>query len=174
MRRPVVAAVIEPVPDLDLHDDSTLVGPIKEALEPLERSDGENPYVVHEDLRKMMQTYVGIVRTEEDLTKAIEEIGKLRERAKSVSITGNVSYNPGWHLALDLKNMLDISEALARAALAREESRGGHTREDFPDSDAEVWGKQNNIIRKTADGSMELTQESLPPVPPELAKLLEK
>ena len=144
----------------------------KEAQEPFERDEGENPYVLHEELRKMMQVNVGIVRTEEDLNEAIEALKQYRERAKTVSITGNMQYNPGWHLALDFKNMLDISEAVTRAALARKESRGGHTREDYPDSDKERWGTVNLIARKR-DGEIVVREEPLPQMPDELKQLIE-
>ena len=100
----------------------------------------------------MMQRRVGIVRSGEDLEIALEELQRLRARAGRVKAGGNIQYNPGWHLALDLKNMIDISEAVARAALTRTESRGGHTREDFPESDKD-WGRRNLIvIRKNGDG----------------------
>ena len=98
-----------------------------------------------------MQSLVGIVRTDEDLRAALVKIGELRARAAKAKVGGNIQYNPGWHLALDLKNMLDISEAVTKAALERKESRGGHTREDFPDNDPE-WGKLNCIVRQNKDG----------------------
>ena len=139
---------------------------------PFNGAGDENPYAMHEELRSLMQNNVGIVRTADDLQSALDEIEQLRSRAKQVKVGGNIQYNPGWHLALDLWNMLDISEAVARAALARAESRGGHTREDFPDSD-DTWGKQNNIVRQTADG-IEVRQQPLPELPGELAQLLEK
>ncbi|MCH7959263.1 MAG: fumarate reductase/succinate dehydrogenase flavoprotein subunit [Candidatus Hydrogenedentes bacterium] len=145
----------------------------KEALEPFERRDGENPFGIHEDLRKMMQENVGIVRTEEDLKKALTELKSLRERTSRVGITGNHQFNPGWHLALDLSNMLDISEAVTRAALMREESRGGHTREDFPDTDDEKWGKVNLIVRKVGD-AIEVSERALPEMPDELKQLIKE
>src|SRR5205085_10030170 len=120
----------------------------REAVAPFGRAQGENPYAVHQDLQAMMQQYVGIVRTEDDLKHALEELTKLRRRAADVKVGGNIQYNPGWHLALDLFNMLDISEAVTRAALARQESRGAHTREDFPNADDKNWGKVNVIVRQ--------------------------
>ena len=96
---------------------------------------GENPYAIHEELRATMQSLVGIVRTDEDLRAALDKIDELRARSLKAKVGGNIQYNPGWHLALDLKNMLDISEAVTKSALERTESRGGHTREDFPDYD---------------------------------------
>jgi succinate dehydrogenase / fumarate reductase flavoprotein subunit len=141
------------------------------AREPFGREGGENPFAVHEDLRSTMQNLVGIVRTKDDLEQALEKISELRDRAGKVSVTGNMQFNPGWHLALDLWNMLDISEVVTRAALKREESRGGHTREDFPDSDAQ-WGKFNQVARQTA-GEIQLEKTPLPEMPEELKKLLE-
>nr|BFE83485.1 hypothetical protein GCM10020093_060860 [Planobispora longispora] len=103
-----------------------------EATAPLERG-GENPYEVHHELQRTMNDLVGIIRKAEEITEALESVGKLKERAKAVGAPGGRIYNPGWHLALDLRNMLLVSECVARAALLREESRGGHTRDDFPD-----------------------------------------
>ena len=150
-------------------DDVTRV--VAESLAPFERTDGENPYAVHEDLRSMMQDLVGIVRTAEDLNSALEKLKALRTRAAKVKVGGNIQFNPGWHLALDLSNMLDISEAVTRAALEREESRGAHTREDYPDSE-DQWGMVNVIVRQ-ADGDIDITRESLPETPDELKALLQ-
>jgi succinate dehydrogenase / fumarate reductase flavoprotein subunit len=142
----------------------------RESLAPFDPPEGENPYAVHEDLRTMMQRRVGIVRSEEDLKIALEELGRLRARAGRVKAGGNIQYNPGWHLAMDLKNMIDISEAVARAALTRTESRGGHTREDYPDSDKD-WGKRNLIVRQQ-DGALVVAAEPLSPMPDELEKIV--
>jgi succinate dehydrogenase / fumarate reductase, flavoprotein subunit len=144
----------------------------RESLAPFERSEGENPYAVHEELRSTMQNLVGIVRTQEELQRALGELEQLRQRAQRVKIGGNIQYNPGWHLALDLKNMLDVSEAVTRAALERKESRGAHTRDDFADSDAQ-WAKLNLIVRQGTAG-LEVSQKPLPEMPPELKKLLEE
>lgn len=143
----------------------------KTSLAPFERSEGENPYALHEELRTVMQTLVGIVRSEEDLNKALVDLDQLRERAANVKVSGNIQFNPGWHLALDLANMLDVSESVARAALMRTESRGAHTRDDFVDSDPE-WGKVNLIVSKSPQG-IELNKKPLPEMPAELKKLLE-
>src|SRR6476619_4670368 len=116
---------------------------------------GENPYAIHEELRATMQSLVGIVRTDEDLRAALVKIDELRARSHKAKVGGNIQYNPGWHLALDLKNMLDISEAVTRAALERKESRGAHTREEFPDSDKE-WGKVNCITRQAKGGEIQV------------------
>ncbi|MDC0936994.1 fumarate reductase/succinate dehydrogenase flavoprotein subunit [Pirellulales bacterium] len=142
-----------------------------EALAPFDLDEGENPYALHEELRALMQANVGIVRSDEDLRAALAGLAELRQRAAKVKVGGNIQYNPGWHLALDLKNMLDISEAVARAALERTESRGAHTREDYPESD-EQWGQVNCIVRQSA-GGIEVTREQLPPWPDELGELLE-
>jgi succinate dehydrogenase / fumarate reductase flavoprotein subunit len=141
------------------------------ALAPFEQTQGENPYAIHEDLRTMMQKYVGIVRTEEDLKIALDELSKLRQRAAKAKVGGNIQYNPGWHLALDLHNMLDISEAVTRAALERQESRGAHTREDFPDANNAKWGKVNVVIRQRTE-KMEVVQVPLPEMPAELKELM--
>src|SRR5689334_13091096 len=119
-----------------------------------------------------MQSLVGIVRTDEDLKAALVKIGELRSRALKAKVGGNIQFNPGWHLAMDLKNMLDISEAVTKAALERTESRGGHTREDFPDSDKE-WQKVNCIVRQNKDG-ISVTRETRSPMPAELEELLKK
>ncbi len=142
----------------------------RQSLAPFERTAGENPYAVHEDLRRLMQKYVGIVRSEEDLRLALDELAKLRQRADHVQVGGTIQYNPGWHLALDLANMLDVSEAVARAALTRQESRGAHTREDFPDSDSN-WERLNVIVRKQGD-QMKVVTEPLAEMPPELRQLV--
>lgn len=142
----------------------------KRMLAPFENEGGENPYAISEDLQKMMQKNVGIVRTREDLETALVELEKLRKRAETVTVGGNIQYNPGWHLALDLRNMLDISEAVARNALMREESRGAHTREDFPASDPE-WGKVNLVTRQS-DDTVAIDTVPLPDMPSELQKLI--
>lgn len=152
--------------------ESQITEQAKEAQKPFEGSGDENPYVIHEDLRKMMQNYVGIVRTEDDLKTALKELRKFRRRAEKVGITGNMQYNPGWHLALDLKNMLDVSEAVTRSAVMRKESRGGHTREDFPDTDPKKWGKVN-LVASMQDGKISIKQIPLPQMPDELKTLIE-
>ncbi len=140
------------------------------ALAPFRTEAGENPYAIHEDLRTLMQSHVGIVRRADELQEALDQIEVLRQRAARVRVTGNIQYNPGWHLALDLTNMLDISEAVTRAALLRQESRGAHTREDFPDS-MPAWGQVNLIVRQ-AGPSISVDRRPLEPPPPELAALL--
>jgi succinate dehydrogenase / fumarate reductase flavoprotein subunit len=142
----------------------------REALVPFQRNAGESPYVVHADLQKTMQSLVGIFRTEEDLQTAIGEISQLKERLKNLSINGSRMFNPGWHLCADLNSLLTVSEAVARCAAARKESRGAHSRIDFPNYDA-VWGKQNNIISRRGN-EMALQQRPTAEMPADLQVLV--
>jgi succinate dehydrogenase / fumarate reductase flavoprotein subunit len=144
-----------------------------EALAPFETEGGENPYTVHQDLQNVMQDLVGIIRNEEELSSAIKEIDALRRRVANLTVEGNRQYNPGWNLALDLRNMLLVSEAVAKAALERKESRGGHTRDDYPMTDYDFWGKINLVCELGASGEVTVRQQPLPQPPPELAALLE-
>jgi succinate dehydrogenase / fumarate reductase flavoprotein subunit len=154
-----------------VHDDE-IERHAAEALAPFSPAEGENPYTLHEELRALMQSDVGIVRSENDLRSALDGLAQLRTRAERVKVGGNIQYNPGWHLALDLKNMLDVSEAVARAALERTESRGAHTREDHPES-LDEWGNVNCIVRQPG-GKIEVTRQPLPQMPDELQELLEE
>jgi succinate dehydrogenase / fumarate reductase, flavoprotein subunit len=142
----------------------------KYALEPFQRQGGESPYAIHRDLQKTMQSLVGIFRIREDMQKALVELGKLNERWTLTSVEGSRMFNPGWHLALDLKSMLTISEAVAKSGLVREESRGAHSRIDFPEPSAE-WGTKSNIIHRDASG-MTLRQDKKPEMPEELKQIL--
>ncbi len=144
----------------------------KELLEPFNRNEGENPFVVHEALQDMMEKNAGIVRNEKDLRAAVDALAELRKRASGAKVSGTRQYNPGWNEAIDLKNLLTVSELLARAALERKESRGAHTREDYPDYD-EAFAKVNVVMRKR-DGAAHVAQEPLPEMPDELKKLFEK
>jgi succinate dehydrogenase / fumarate reductase flavoprotein subunit len=144
----------------------------KYALAAFQQPKGESPYAIHRDLQTMMQSLVGIYRTREDLRKALVELGKLNERWTHTSVEGSRMFNPGWHLALDLKSMLTISEAVARSALVREESRGAHSRIDFPELSAE-WGTKNNIIERDAS-EMTLRQDVKPALPAELQQVLDE
>src|SRR5437762_2417065 len=135
----------------------------RELLTPFERKEGENPYTLHSDLQEVMQAQVGIFRTEEDLQSALTKIEQLKKRSERLSITGSRMFNPGWHLCRDLKSMLTVSEAVTRGAIARRESRGAHSRIDFPNYDS-IWGKQNNIISVRDDG-MKLRQQPHTPLP---------
>jgi succinate dehydrogenase / fumarate reductase flavoprotein subunit len=144
----------------------------REMLAPFERKSGENPYTIHRDLQDTMQSLVGIFRTKEDLTRALAELEKLKERADHVSVEGSRLFNPGWHLAQDLNSMLIVSEAVTRSALAREESRGAHSRIDYPNFDA-AWGTKNNVISREGD-TMKLRQSPVPQMPGELKQLVEE
>jgi succinate dehydrogenase / fumarate reductase flavoprotein subunit len=142
----------------------------REMLAPFERKAGESPYMIHSDLQTTMQNLVGIFRTKEDLTLAMQELEKLKARSEKVSVEGSRMFNPGWHLAQDLKSMLTVSEAVTRSALAREESRGAHSRIDHPNLDA-TWGTKNNII--ALEGStMSLRQSPVAEMPGELKQLV--
>jgi len=146
----------------------------REALAPFERSgSADGPYQVQETLQENMQDLVGIVRTEHEMQQALACIASLKRRAAAVAVRGNREYNPGWHTALDLDNLLVVSEAIARSALARKESRGVHFRDDFPDKDPS-FGTFNIVVRLERDGEMRLSQEAIPPMPPELEAVIEE
>ncbi|HWY21464.1 MAG TPA: FAD-dependent oxidoreductase [Candidatus Acidoferrum sp.] len=142
----------------------------REMLAPFERKDGESPYTIHRDLQETMQNLVGIFRNKEDLIRALEELEKLKERAGRLSVEGSRLFNPGWHLAQDLKAMLTVSEAVTRSALAREESRGAHSRIDHPGLDA-TWGAKNNVIVREGS-AMTLRQSAVPELPVDLKQLI--
>jgi succinate dehydrogenase / fumarate reductase flavoprotein subunit len=155
-------------------DQAGVDGAMREALAPFERgATGENPYTVQQDLQATMQALVGIVRAESEMQEAITKIMALHERAARVGIDGHREYNAGWHTALDLRNLLSVSEAIARSAVARKESRGGHFREDFPDKVAE-FGTFNFTVRRAADGSMQMGKAPLPEMPAELKQIIEE
>jgi succinate dehydrogenase / fumarate reductase flavoprotein subunit len=151
-------------------DSAQIEAGAREMLTPFERKEGENPYTVHRDLQDVMQNLVGIFRTREDLTRALEELEKLKARAELLSVEGSRIFNPGWHLAQDLKSMLTVSEAVTRSAIAREESRGAHSRIDHPGLDA-TWGTKNNIIAREGN-AMALRQRPVPEAPNELKQLV--
>jgi succinate dehydrogenase / fumarate reductase flavoprotein subunit len=145
----------------------------REAVAPFEANGNENPYQVQKDLQETMQDLVGIVRTETEMRSALDKIGTLRSRAAAVNVTGHREYNPGWHTALDLKNLLTVSEAITRAALERKESRGAQFREDYPNKE-ERFSKANSMISKSADGSMQVRLEPLPQMPEYLRQVIEE
>jgi succinate dehydrogenase / fumarate reductase flavoprotein subunit len=151
-------------------DSAQIEAAEREALAPFERKNGESPYEVHADLQQIMQKLVGIYRTEQDLDTALQSIGRLRDRAQRLSISGSRMFNPGWHLCADLKSMLTIAEAVTRSAIARPESRGAHSRLDFPSFD-DQWGKQNNIISRS-ENEMTLKQCPTRELPADLQALL--
>jgi succinate dehydrogenase / fumarate reductase, flavoprotein subunit len=148
-----------------------------QALAPFDISGGgENPYTIQKDLQDVMQRLVGIIRKADELRESLNEIEKLKDRAKRLAVEGHRQYNPGWHLAIDLTNMLVVSECIAKAALEREESRGGHTRDDFPGTD-DRWGEVN-LVLTLAGGDfaapVELRHQRLPVMPEELQSLFEE
>jgi succinate dehydrogenase / fumarate reductase flavoprotein subunit len=145
----------------------------REALRPFENSSGENPYTVQRDLQEVMQHNVGIVRDEGEMRSALDHLKTFWNRAARVGVTGNRDFNPGWHTALDLKNLLTVSEAITRAALERKESRGAQFREDYPEKD-ERSSKVNIAIRKAEDGSMEVRLAPLPEMPDYLKQIIEE
>jgi succinate dehydrogenase / fumarate reductase flavoprotein subunit len=152
--------------------DAQLEAARAEALVPLERSGGENPYTVHGEVQQLMSDMVGIIRTEDEIKTAIAELEKLRERAEQVSAEGGAAYNPGWHLALDLRNIMLIADCVAQAALERQESRGGHTRDDFPGMSPE-WRKVNLVC--SLDGQrVSIKQQPMDPMRPDLLDLFDR
>jgi len=151
-------------------DDGQIADAFRAATAPLHREQGENPYVLHEDLQDIMGECVGIVRTGEELTRGIERIAGLRERVAEMRAPGASQYNPGWHEALSVQALITVSEAVARAALTREESRGAHTRLDCP-GEQEAWGGRNIVVRKASDGTMEVESVQRPEPPADLARI---
>jgi succinate dehydrogenase / fumarate reductase flavoprotein subunit len=153
--------------------DDALADAARAALAPFDREGGENPYTVQHDLQETMHDLVGIIRTAPEMEQALERIAALKERVANLSVEGHRQYNPGWHLALDLPHMLVVSECIARAALERQESRGGHTRDDFPVADAD-WARLNLICSPAPGGGVRVTRQPLPQMPPELAEIFEE
>ncbi|HEY2237797.1 MAG TPA: fumarate reductase/succinate dehydrogenase flavoprotein subunit [Streptosporangiaceae bacterium] len=143
-----------------------------EAAAPLERSGGENPYTVHSELQQTMNDLVGLIRREAEMTTALKELEKYKERVAQVSAEGGTGYNPGWHLALDLRNMLLVAECVAMAALERQESRGGHTRDDFPEMSPE-WRKINLMLSMPGD-HIQLWRQPVKSLRPDLIELFER
>jgi succinate dehydrogenase / fumarate reductase flavoprotein subunit len=152
-------------------DASEVEAIIAEALAPFDRSGGENPYAVHDALQDMMGTYVGIARSEDDLCTALGQLASLRARAARAGVEGHRQYNPGWHVALDLRHLLTVSEAVTRAALERRESRGAHTRVDHPESERS-FATVNVVVRRRGD-AMTVVTEPMSPMPDELKRIVE-
>jgi succinate dehydrogenase / fumarate reductase flavoprotein subunit len=147
---------------------------MRRSLAPFDRgAAGENPYKVQHDLQKTMQSLVGIVRTEAEMQDALVRIAELRSRAERSGVEGHREYHAGWHTCLDLRNLIDVSEAIARSAIERKESRGGHFREDYPDKAAE-FGQCNIAVRRAGDGSMQVTRVPLAEMPAELKQVVEE
>jgi succinate dehydrogenase / fumarate reductase flavoprotein subunit len=143
------------------------------ALSPLEREGGPRPYDIQYELQDLMQSMVGIVRNDKDMTSALEKIQDLKKRAETVSAGGNREYNPGWHTAIDLRNLLTVAEAVALSAHDRKESRGAHFREDYPEKSASE-GTYNHTIRRGAGGGMDLDRAPLIPMTDEMKQIIEE
>jgi succinate dehydrogenase / fumarate reductase flavoprotein subunit len=157
-----------PVPDADV------VRAEQAALAPFDSAGDENAYTIQQDLQQAMNDLVGIIRTADELEQSLKEIETLKERATRLKVEGGRAYNPGWHLSIDIHNMLLVSECIAKAALAREESRGGHTRNDFPGPDP-VWGAKNLVLTLNSSGDgVDLAEKPLPVMPNELKKFFEE
>jgi succinate dehydrogenase / fumarate reductase, flavoprotein subunit len=144
----------------------------RELTVPLERGSGEDPYALQRDLQDVMQRLVGIFRVESDLQEAIAGLATLKSRWPAVGVGGGRTFNPGWNLVFELRNLLVISEAITRSALQRTESRGAHSRIDHPETNQAAWGGRNSVVRRRADGSMEVATSALPAMPAELRRLL--
>ncbi|HTK44987.1 MAG TPA: fumarate reductase/succinate dehydrogenase flavoprotein subunit [Patescibacteria group bacterium] len=144
----------------------------RELAAPLESTSGEDPYELQRDLQDVMQRLVGIFRVEADLQSAITELSRLKARWPGVAVRGGRTFNPGWNLVFELRNLLVVSEAITRSALQRTESRGAHSRIDYPETDAAGWGGRNSVVRRRADGSMDVTTTTLPEMPDDLRGLL--
>jgi succinate dehydrogenase / fumarate reductase flavoprotein subunit len=155
-------------------DQAQIQSAVDAALAPYERgSAGENPYAIQYELQEKMQELVGIVRVESEMREALEVIERLRVRAEKTGVVGHRQYNNGWHTALDIGNMLTVSEAVTKAAILRKESRGAQFRDDYPNKDAE-WGKFNNVVRRGAHGEMIVEQRAIAEMPAELKTIIEE
>jgi succinate dehydrogenase flavoprotein subunit len=172
-RTGAAAAVYAATQTIDAYvDPAAMQAAASELAAPLEPGPGEDPYRLHEELQALMQTNVGIFRTEKDLDEAIARLGELRARWPSIRVSGGRAYNPGWGLVYEVRNMLIVSEAIARSAKQRRESRGAHSRLDFPEPD-EKWGRLNSVARLAGD-AMKVQTTPLPELPDELRRLIAK
>jgi succinate dehydrogenase / fumarate reductase flavoprotein subunit len=154
-----------------VHSDQ-IEGVVRWALEPFERKSEEGPFKIQYDLQEMMQDLVGIVRKEDEMVRALDGLQRLWERARRVGVVGNREYNPGWHTALDLPNLLTVSEAITRSGIQRKESRGGHFRDDYSSKDEQHFGKVNLVVRRGADGQMQVDEVPIAPMPEELKQII--
>jgi succinate dehydrogenase / fumarate reductase flavoprotein subunit len=155
-------------------DDGEIEAGMRMALAPFDHgAGGESAFQVQDALQTTMQDLVGIVRAEHEMEQALVELEELKQRAERVGVPGNREYNPGWHTALDLRHLLTVSEAIARSALDRRESRGGHFRDDYPEKDP-AYATFNTVVRRGRDGAMELGREPIPPLPAELSAIIEE
>jgi succinate dehydrogenase / fumarate reductase flavoprotein subunit len=156
--------------ELPAIDTSQIEEAAQQMLAPFERSDGDSAYVIHDDLQSVMQSLVGIFRDEQDLRRALSELEQFNARTARVRVEGSRLFNPGWHLAWDLHSMLTVAEAVTRSALTRRESRGAHSRIDYPGLD-DAWGKKHNVVVKKA-GTMTLVETPVLEMPDDLKQLL--
>jgi len=158
-------------------DEDQVQHAARRALEPFDRTesahDHDNAFIIQRQLQEKMQELVGIVRNESELQQGLAEILRLQQRARTVAVFGNREYNPGWHTAMDLGNLLTVSESVARSAIERKESRGGHFREDYPNKD-KTFGEINIIVRKGPGGEMKVVRQTIPPLPAELAEIIKE
>jgi succinate dehydrogenase / fumarate reductase flavoprotein subunit len=168
------ASYVESLAQRPAVDDSHVTRAAEDALAPFERDAGENPFAIQADLQQTMHDLVGIIRTAEEMEQALDRLAELRKRAAAAGATGGRVFNPGWHVALDLQNMLLISECIARSALERQESRGGHTRDDFPAMSAQ-WRRENLICSLgMLSGEVQVRRQALPTMPAELLQLFDR
>ena len=170
------AAEYAEINEFAIADDVQIENAVENALRPFESdsgSEGENPYRIQADLQEMMQNLVGIVRTEVEMNQALDKIRDFQERAKKVVAPGNRQYNPGWHTALDLGNLLTVAEAITKAALERKESRGAHFRDDYAKKE-DNFGNVNIIVEKDAKGVMMIKQEPIPELREDLSAAIEE
>jgi succinate dehydrogenase / fumarate reductase flavoprotein subunit len=157
---------------LPVADEGEIAAAEAEALAPLDRTGGENPYTVHGEVQETMSSLVGIIRTEAEIKTALAELDKLGERAAAVSAAGGSAYNPGWHLALDMRNIMLMARCVATAALERQESRGGHTRDDYPGMNPE-WRKINLVCALEGD-EITITRQPVPAMRQDLLALFDR
>lgn len=154
-------------------DNGQIQEKVRWSLEAFDRTNGENPFAIQHELQEMMQDLVGIVRTEDEMQRALIGIKELKERREKISLTGNIDFNPSWHTALDLHNLLNVSEAITLAAIERKESRGGQFRDDYPAKDPE-FAKFNFTVKKGDDGTMQIARVPIPEMPAELKQIIEE
>ena len=148
---------------------------MKRSLEPFERANAqENPFKVQQDLQNLMQDLVGIVRSEDEMQRALTGLDALKQRAAQVGVTGHREFNTGWHASQDsVEQLLVVSEMVTRSAIERKESRGGHFRQDYPDKEA-AFATFNFVVKQGGDGQMLVLRAPIPPIPAELKQVIEE
>jgi len=164
------AAYIKGLSSTPKADDEQIKTAFRNATAPLNRESGENPYLLQDELQAVMDYHCNIVREGKELAEGIAKLQPLKARAKNVKALGASQYNPGWHQALSIQSLLITAEAVSRAALMREESRGGHTRVDFP-GESDEWLKYRIVIKRGPDGEMQVVKETKPPAPQALSEI---